>query len=101
MAKKRILKPEYQEAINYLKYEIARELGIPDYNRMDKGNLPSRANGYVGGNMVKTMVAYAEEAMGNGSATLRLTSDGKDYVQAIDPHLLALVQQGNTQAYLQ
>ncbi len=33
---------------------------------MDKGNLSSRENGYVGGNMTKKMVAYAEQAMSQG-----------------------------------
>ena len=55
-----------QGALNRFKMEVANELGIPDYENMDKGNLSSRENGYVGGNMTKKMVAYAEQAMSQG-----------------------------------
>lgn len=41
----RIVVPEAREALNQLKLEIANELGIPDYNNIDKGNLTSRENG--------------------------------------------------------
>ncbi len=49
----KIVVPEAREALNQLKLEIASELGIDNYNSIDKGNLPSRVNGYVGGYMVK------------------------------------------------
>ncbi len=53
-------------ALEQMKYEIANELGIPNYEQIDKGQLPSRVNGYVGGNITKKMVAFAEQAMANG-----------------------------------
>jgi hypothetical protein len=49
--------------------EVAAELGIPNYDQVDKGSLPSRINGYVGGNMVRKMIAFAEGAVQNGGAT--------------------------------
>ena len=54
--------PEAREALDNMKYEIARELGInlkPGYN----GNLTSRENGYVGGYMVKRLIEKAEKNM--------------------------------------
>ena len=60
------VKKSAQGANNRFKMEVANELGIPDYENMDKGNLSSRENGYVGGNMTKKMVAYAEQAMSQG-----------------------------------
>ena len=60
------VKKSAQGALNRFKMEVANELGIPDYENMDKGNLSSRENGYVGGNMTKKMVAYAEQAMSQG-----------------------------------
>ena len=51
------------------KMEVANELGIPDYENMDKGNLSSRENGYVGGNMTRKMVAFAEQNMANNMNT--------------------------------
>ena len=53
-------------ALNRFKTEVANELGIANYENIDKGNLPSRVNGYVGGNMTKKMVAYAEQALQQG-----------------------------------
>ncbi len=66
MAKSNPVKSSAQGALNRFKMEVASELGIPDYENMDKGNLSSRENGYVGGNMTKKMVAYAEQAMSQG-----------------------------------
>lgn len=60
------VKKSAQGALNRFKVEVANELGIPNYENMDKGNLSSRENGYVGGNMTKKMVAYAEQAMAQG-----------------------------------
>lgn len=57
------MKPEATTALKQFKLEVASELGIADYDNMDKGNLSSRDNGYVGGNMTKKMVAYAEQNM--------------------------------------
>ena len=36
---------------------------------MDKGQLKSRQNGYVGGNMTKKMVAFAEQAIAQGQTS--------------------------------
>ncbi|MBU4533667.1 MAG: alpha/beta-type small acid-soluble spore protein [Eubacteriales bacterium] len=58
--------PGAKNALNNLKFEVANELGIGNYQQVDKGSLPSRVNGYVGGNMTKKMVAFAERAMASG-----------------------------------
>lgn len=59
----KILVPEARQALEQMKLEIANELGISNYNTIDKGNLPSRLNGYVGGNMVKRLVETAQSQM--------------------------------------
>lgn len=59
----RALIPEARSALDKFKYEVANEVGIPNYDQIDKGNLTSRQNGYVGGNMVKKMIAMAEQNM--------------------------------------
>ena len=43
----KIVVPEAREALDQLKLEIANELGLDNYDGIDKGNLPSRVNGYV------------------------------------------------------
>lgn len=61
----RVLVPESQNALDQFKYEVASEIGLSNYASIDKGNLTSRENGYVGGFMVKRMVeAYERNLAG-------------------------------------
>lgn len=53
------------DAMQRLKIETAEELGIPNYDSIYKGDLPSRVNGSVGGYMVKKMIALAEQELAN------------------------------------
>ena len=41
--------PNASNFLNNFKYEVASELGINNYQSVDKGQLTSRENGYVGG----------------------------------------------------
>ena len=52
--------PAAKQGLNKLKVETAQEVGLGDYESQDKGNLSSRQNGTVGGNMVKKMIADYE-----------------------------------------
>ncbi|MHC1681975.1 MAG: small, acid-soluble spore protein, alpha/beta type [Clostridiaceae bacterium] len=57
----RKLIPEAREGLNQFKKEVASELNVPlsDYN----GNLTSKQNGSVGGEMVKRMVQDYESKL--------------------------------------
>ncbi len=55
--------PEARAALNQMKLEIAGELGMSNYENIDKGNLTARQNGYVGGYMTKKLVEMAERQM--------------------------------------
>ena len=55
--------PQAKQALNQMKLEIANELGMSNYQQMDKGNLTARQNGYVGGYMTKKLVEMAEQQM--------------------------------------
>jgi hypothetical protein len=57
------LVPQAKQALNQMKLEIANELGMADYQQVDKGNLTARQNGYVGGYMTKKLVEMAEQQM--------------------------------------
>lgn len=60
MARKKTLVPEARNSLNKMKYEIANELGVnlkEGYN----GDLTSKQNGSVGGEMVKRMIKQAEQ----------------------------------------
>ena len=50
--------PEAKAALNQMKLEIANELGMANYDAVDKGNLTARQNGYVGGYMTKKLVIF-------------------------------------------
>ena len=54
--------PEARGALDNMKFEIARELGI-NLKQGYNGDLTSRENGYVGGYMVKRMIEQAEQQM--------------------------------------
>ena len=55
--------PEARAALNQMKLEIAGELGMSNYETIEKGNLTARQNGYVGGYMTKKLVEMAEQQM--------------------------------------
>ncbi|WP_297418215.1 alpha/beta-type small acid-soluble spore protein [Clostridium sp.] len=59
----RALVPEAKQGLNKLKTEVASEIGLKDYEHIDKGNLTSRQNGYVGGFMVKHMIEEYEQGL--------------------------------------
>jgi len=54
--------PQARQGLERLKQEVAQELGVPNYYGY-LGDIPSRVNGAVGGNMVRRMIAAAEQAL--------------------------------------
>ncbi len=58
----RALVPQSAQALERLKQEVATELGIQNYQGY-LGDVPARLNGAVGGNMVRRMIAAAEQAL--------------------------------------
>ena len=55
--------PNAKAGLNNFKMEVANELGLHDYANVDKGNLTSKQNGSVGGNMTKKMVEAYERGL--------------------------------------
>ena len=45
--------PGAEQDLENFKNEIERELGIENYNEIDKGALPARVHGMIGGTMTK------------------------------------------------
>ena len=58
----RTVVPEAKGALNQMKYEIARELGV-NLKQGYNGDLPSRQAGYIGGYMTKRLIEQAERSM--------------------------------------
>ena len=59
------LVPEAQEALNRMKYEVANEIGV-NLKQGYNGDLPSKANGSVGGEMVRRMIMQQQNQMKTG-----------------------------------
>ncbi len=57
------INPNAVKALDQLKYETANELGIQIPQGDYWGDLPSRQCGAVGGNMVRKMIAAAEQSL--------------------------------------
>lgn len=58
----RALIPHARVGLDQLKFEVAQELGIPNYHGY-LGDVPARINGAVGGNMVRRMIALAQQQL--------------------------------------
>ena len=61
MSKNKVNVPESRAAMDSMKFEIARQLGV-HLNEGYNGNLTARENGYVGGYMVKKMIEDYERS---------------------------------------
>ena len=68
-SKNQLLYPKARHMLEHLKYEVASELGVTDYATIDRGSLPSRVNGAIGGNMVRYMIVMASQQMANEGNT--------------------------------
>ncbi|MFO7245286.1 MAG: alpha/beta-type small acid-soluble spore protein [Thermaerobacter sp.] len=64
----RIVVANARQALDQLKYEVAAELGLPNYQGY-LGDVPSRLNGAVGGHMVRRMIQLAEQQLAGGAPT--------------------------------
>lgn len=63
MSLQNTMKTNAKSGLKNMKTEIANELGLANYESMDKGNLTARQNGYVGGYMTKRLVEMAEQQL--------------------------------------
>ncbi len=62
MARNSTLVPQAKEALNSFKTEVASSLNV-NLKQGYNGDLTSREAGSIGGEMVKRMIAYAEQNM--------------------------------------
>lgn len=59
MARNKNMVPEAKNGLNQMKYEIANELGV-NLKQGYNGDLTSKQNGSIGGEMVKRMINQAK-----------------------------------------
>jgi len=68
LSRNRLVVPQAEDAMDRLKYETAKELGLDDdIEQRGWGEMTTREVGTIGGNMVKKMIAYAEQHMAEDS----------------------------------
>lgn len=82
----KLVVPGVENALNKMKLEIASELGIPDYDNIDKGALPSRINGMVGGTMTKRLIEMAQQQL-VGESTNQSNLNYQEYAQEAQQEL--------------
>ena len=70
MSRNGSLIPESKQALQNFKYEVANSLNV-DLKQCYNGDLTSREAGSVGGEMVKRMIAYAQNNMSGSSSMMR------------------------------
>ena len=58
----KLVVPEAKQAMNNLKNEVAKQVGV-NLKQGYNGDLTSREAGSIGGEMVKRMIAYAQNNM--------------------------------------
>lgn len=72
MPRNQRLVPQASQALDRLKQETAAELGIPNYQGY-LGDVPSKQNGAVGGNMVRKMIRLAESQLAGSANPTAIT----------------------------
>jgi len=58
-------------ALDRMKFEVARNIGVNIPESNDWGDIPSRQCGAVGGHMVRRMIEMAEENLAGGAGGTR------------------------------
>jgi hypothetical protein len=56
----KLVVPGVENFMDRFKNEIAAELGIANYDEIDKGALPARVHGMIGGTMTKRLIEMGE-----------------------------------------
>lgn len=69
MARNGALIPESKQKLESLKSEVASSLNV-DLKQGYNGDLTSREAGSIGGEMVKRMIAYAQNNMSSSSSSM-------------------------------
>ena len=70
MSRNGALIPESKQSLQNFKSEVANSLNV-DLKQGYNGDLTSREAGSVGGEMVKRMIAYAQNNMNGSSSMMR------------------------------
>lgn len=82
----KLVVPGVEAFLDNFKNEIAAELGIADYDKIDKGALPARVHGMIGGTMTKRLIEMGEKYLAQQNPT-ESNLDLQSYVQDMQQDL--------------
>lgn len=82
----KLVVPGSENLLNQMKLEIAQELGIANYDQIDKGALPARVHGAIGGTMTKRLIEMGQQMLANQS-TAQSNLDLNQYAQDMQQDL--------------
>lgn len=69
----KLVVPGSEKVMERIKNEVAAELGFADYDSIDKGALPARVHGAIGGTITKRLIEIAQQSLaGNASSNSNL-----------------------------
>lgn len=79
--------PGADDFMTRFKNEIAAELGIANYDQIDKGALPARVHGMIGGSMTKRLIEMGEMYLSQQDPT-KTDLDYQDYVRQMQEEVV-------------
>jgi hypothetical protein len=74
-------------ALSKFKNEIAAELGVSNYDEIDKGALPARVHGMIGGTMTKRLIEMGQQML-TGQDTNQTNLNYSDYVRQMQEEVI-------------
>jgi Small, acid-soluble spore proteins, alpha/beta type len=79
--------PGVDQYLEKFKNEIAAELGVENYGEIDKGALPARVHGMIGGTMTKRLIEMGQQMLA-GQDTNQSQLDYPDYVRQMQEEVV-------------
>jgi hypothetical protein len=79
--------PGAEQYLEQFKAEIAAELGIANYNEIDKGALPARVHGMIGGTMTKRLIEMGQQMLA-GQNTQQSNLNYEDYERQMQEEIV-------------
>lgn len=77
----KLVVPGSDNIIQQMKLEIAQELGINNYDEIDKGALPARVHGMIGGTMTKRLIELGQQSLLSGQSLPKSNLRLEEYEQ--------------------
>ena len=91
----KLVVPGVEQYLNNFKNEIAAELGIQNYDQIDKGALPARVHGMIGGSMTKRLIELGQQALMSGQPLSESNLDPHEYIKQMQSE----ISEGMVDAY--